>query len=381
MKKILLALILTSQTVMAKPFVPDSDSLILAKLPKVDKRLGNIRASLKKNPENLDFALLLANKYLELGRKEADPRYFSYIESVLLPWWKEAEPANEILILRAYVNQYAHKFDDALLDLNKILKKKNDAQALLMRSAIYRLQAKYDKALVDCNALTNSVSSLTKASCLASIKSLNGQAAESYENLEKELIATRASDSEKVFALTSLGEIASRLGNFSLAEKHFKSALELNPSDVYLMVVYADLLLDKEMPEKVLSFLEQPAKANEGLMIRYTKALKELGIKEFKDASLKLKESFAKSRTMGDIYHQREEALIALDLFNDVKSAHDFAKDNWRMQKEPIDASILIRTAIASKDKDSIKEITKFIEQNRIEDIKLEELLEIAKTI
>jgi predicted Zn-dependent protease len=62
------------------------------------------------SPGNLKLAAALAQRYIEQARLEGDPRYLGYAESVLGPWWKQAQPPSEILVLRATLRQSTHQF-------------------------------------------------------------------------------------------------------------------------------------------------------------------------------------------------------------------------------------------------------------------------------
>src|ERR1700730_17199526 len=71
--------------VAAAPFIPESDSQVLERLPftpndPVMRELNALRIELNKEPDNLPLALRLARRYLELGRVTGDPRYAGYAQ-------------------------------------------------------------------------------------------------------------------------------------------------------------------------------------------------------------------------------------------------------------------------------------------------------------
>jgi hypothetical protein len=119
-------IVLTSGRAVAAPFVPESDSQVLERLPFApnDPVLGRLRAlnnQLTRKPDNLPLALLVAQGYIEVGRITGDPRYGGYAQAALAPWW-DIEPAPpEVLVLRATVHQRMHQFNVALADLAKVL--------------------------------------------------------------------------------------------------------------------------------------------------------------------------------------------------------------------------------------------------------------------
>lgn len=93
-----LALTLSRLTVAtAAPFVPSDDGLVLERLPyspldPTVRELRRMRAELAREPHNVDLAIRLARRYIELGRAESDPRYFGHAEGVLQPWWHRSDP-------------------------------------------------------------------------------------------------------------------------------------------------------------------------------------------------------------------------------------------------------------------------------------------------
>src|SRR5436190_2019053 len=103
----------------AAPFVPESDSQILERLPfaasdPVIHELLALHGRLKDEPNNLPLAARVAQGYLALGRVTGDPRYAGYAQSTLTPWWDLDQPPEEILLLRATLRQRVHQFDAAL---------------------------------------------------------------------------------------------------------------------------------------------------------------------------------------------------------------------------------------------------------------------------
>ena len=143
----------------AAPFVPDTDSQVLERLPfapsdPVLRRLRELNSQLTRSPANLPLAILVAQGYLELGRVTGDPRYGGYAQAALAPWWDAAEAPQEVLVLRATLHQRMHEFDVALADLATVLNSNpRNVQARLMRATVLQVQGSYEEARKDCYAL------------------------------------------------------------------------------------------------------------------------------------------------------------------------------------------------------------------------------------
>src|SRR5262245_35321409 len=94
---------LTSRALLAAPFVPESDAVVLEELPNPAvgdaRELRALRRELARNPRDARLATRLARRYLELGRAESDPRYFGWAEGALRPWAESPEPPSEVLLL------------------------------------------------------------------------------------------------------------------------------------------------------------------------------------------------------------------------------------------------------------------------------------------
>src|SRR5882672_7125574 len=115
----LAALLLLSPTATwAAPLVPTDDSQVIERLPTpaggTKRELRDLRDALAKNPDDLGLAVRLARRYVEIGRTEADPRYYGHAEALLQPWWRLGAPPADVLLLRATLRQNRHEFSAAL---------------------------------------------------------------------------------------------------------------------------------------------------------------------------------------------------------------------------------------------------------------------------
>ena len=84
------------------------------------------------------------------------------------------------------------------------------------------------------------------------------------------------------------------------------------------------------------------------LLLRLALAQRALASREAADSTEQLRSRFEASRIRGDTLHMREEARYALHLLNDPVRALKLAQAEWRVQKEPADARILLEAALAT---------------------------------
>ncbi|MCI0599568.1 MAG: hypothetical protein L0Y50_01205 [Beijerinckiaceae bacterium] len=365
----------------AAPFVPESESQVLERLPlspsdPVMRELGALRGLLLREPGSLPVAVRLARGYLELGRVTGDPRYAGYAQAALDPWWGLQQPPEEILVLRATLRQRVHQFDAALADLAAVLAvNPRNAQARLTRATVLQVQGDYAAASEECLALRTLTKELVWTACLASVNGVTGKLRESYGELRAVLNRQSYVEPEiRSWVLTSLAEMAARAGMTEDAQGHFKQALALGAPDNYLLGAYADFLLDQGEPQEVIALLRDKIRADP-LLLRYAIALKAQGSKELSVQLEQLRDRFEASRLRGDRVHVREEARFTLHLLNDPKAALTLARENWQVQKEPADVRILLESALAAPDGAAIEAARGWLKETGLEDVQLGRIL------
>ncbi|MCP5419037.1 MAG: hypothetical protein H6970_00910 [Gammaproteobacteria bacterium] len=361
----------------AKPFVPDDDGQVLERLPffTFSPEMRELRAwrnDLADNPGDRRLAVRLAWRYVELGRAEADPRYYGYAQAALAPWWNESQPAPEVLLLRATLRQNRHDFSEALADLEKLLKvRPRAAQAWLTRAVILGVQGDYPQALRSCLALSRLATELLANACSGSILGVVGQAQASYRMLDAVLAENPEADSrERLWALTVLAETAARLGQPQAAERHFQQALALGLRDVYVLAAYADFLLDENRPAAVSALLADDIRPD-SLLLRLALAEQRLHSPQAGQYRDTLRARIQASRLRGDTTHLGNEARFALELAGQPDEALRLALANWSVQREPVDARLVLEAALAAHAPSAARPVLDWLEKTGLEDVRL----------
>lgn len=358
------------------PRVPPSGDTVVERLPDGDlaSRARRLRATeLARDPTNLILALRVARIDIGEGQRRADPRFLGRAEAALAPWIALAQPPPPVLLLRGVLRQSAHDFDAALSDLDTVIADKAaDAalktQAHLTRAVVHQVRGDYDLATADCAAAAAMVPRLAALACLAGSASLTGRARATMAALERFALAGSDQDdrSSRVWALTVLGEIAGRLDDTTLADRAFLAARGLAPDDTYLLAAHADLMLDTGRAAEVISLLTSRARVDP-LLLRLIEAHRQQGTADpVLESDLALR--FETSRRRGDATHQREEARFMLHVRDDTPAALRLAEANWRVQREPADASILLEAAAAGHVPDRAAPVVAWMDKNHVED-------------
>lgn len=368
------ALLLTIGTAaQAEPFVPEEDGYVVELLPTAgdatSRELRDLRAQLANKPEDLQLALRLARHYVELGRREFDPRHFGHAEAVLQPWWSLDEAPVEVLVMRATLRQNRHDFATALDDLSAALAADpRNAQAWLTQAVILQVIGRHDEARRSCGRLALLATPLATATCAADVASVSGQAREAYTLLSEVVDADADADPAlRQWALTVLAEIALRADDPIAAERHFRSALAAGTKDAYLLGAYADFLLDQGRPAEARDLLVDETRSDP-LLLRLALAEKQLGAATLTEHVSALEARFAASRLRGDSVHRREEARFTLHLLGQPQEALQLALANWEVQREVWDARLVLEAALASGAPQAAAGVVAWLHDHRFQD-------------
>src|SRR5258708_2039044 len=80
-------------TASAGPYVPASDSDVVATVPKRSSpeqaALAQAKMMLATAPNDPRAAASYARTAISIGRRTSDPRYLGKAQAVLMPWWKD----------------------------------------------------------------------------------------------------------------------------------------------------------------------------------------------------------------------------------------------------------------------------------------------------
>jgi hypothetical protein len=376
-----------SASAQAAPYLPASDVQVLATVPAraSDPRareLVVLRQAWRAQPEDVNLAVRLAQRYFDEVAAEGDPRYVGYAQAALQPWWALPAPPVAVRVLRAMLLQFDHRFDAALLDLDAAVAAEPDnAAAWSWRTAILMVQARYAEARKSCVQMAALTSDLVGVACRAQVDAATGQAGPAAAALRAALQShSDASPDERLWCLTRLAETEERRGAFEAAEGAFREALALGIPDVYLQAAYADFLLDRGRPAEVLPLLKDRGRADV-LLLRLTQAAKATGDAKAASLAAELAARFDAARRRGDTTHRKEESRFTLAVQGDVARALVLAKENFAAQREPIDARILLEAAVAARDPAAAQPALDWMAASGIQSVALQPLAERLKAL
>ncbi|WP_298612233.1 tetratricopeptide repeat protein [uncultured Thiothrix sp.] len=370
-----------STSLQAAAYIPASEQTVVAVLPNYlqanSEAIRSFKRVLEQDPYSLEANVGLARLYIELGRSEADPRYYGYAETVLQPWWTEATPPPEVLLLRATLRQHQHDYAAALQDLKQLVRlQPNSSQGWLTLAVVQWVQGDYSAARKTCNALLTQASTWYGSLCFSQVLSFTGDAERAYA-LQASLLPSFNQNSLELqqWVTTNLAEIAWRLGKLSLAEEHFQQALAIKRRDNYLLRVYSDFLLSEQRPQEVLTLLKDKG-SDDALLLRLALASQQAQqTKQTQAYRHQLEARYEAARLRQSSLHRRDEALYLLSFAGDSKQALALAQANWAEQKEAEDTTLLLRAALANQDWVTARKVQVWLAQTEQQDARLQALL------
>jgi hypothetical protein len=109
----------------------------------------------------------------------------------------------------------------------------------------------------------------------------------------------------------------------------------------------------------------------DALLLRLAIAQQRLGLAAAPANIAILQARFDATRQRGDSTHGREEARFMLELHHDAAAALALAQANWRVQKEPADALVLIAAAREAGQVELVQQLLASFDAQGWQDVRL----------
>ncbi len=368
----------------AAPFTPTSDSVVVETLPgrasdPALKRVDSLRKQLAARPDDADLRVQIARRYFDMAMAQGDPRYVGYASAAIAPLAKAAPASTSVqadhALVLGLIQQFSHDFELALTSLAKASQlNPKSPEPLLWRSAIFMVLARYPEASAECQRAAPLADPLVGAGCSAYVEATAGQLDAAYAKLVAAVAAApQAAPELLLWQATRLAEMAWRLGRFDTAEGHFKSAIKQGVTDQFLLAAYADFLIARQRPGEAIKLLADWERSDI-LLLRLALAGKIVGDQRSTNWATQLRERFAAAALRGDRMHEQEAARFELDIEGNAAKALTLASANYKVQKEPRDAEILMRAAAVAKQGKSAQVAIDWLRTSRYQDPALEAL-------
>jgi tetratricopeptide (TPR) repeat protein len=369
---------LVASAASAAPYRPSDDATILVTVPQAavstQAAIRKSQIALAANPNDLNHALEVARAAIRDGRASADPRRYGQAQAALAPWWSIPDAPMNVRVLRAIIRQSLHDFAGAEADLDAILRlDPRNGQARLTRAFVRQTVGALADAKDDCRQLPPSVGQTAFAVCLLRMEALTGAAGTALERLDQIIkIDPRSELAVRRWAQAVGADMAAMLGKTDAADLRFSEATA-NGGDIPTLVAFADHLLDTDRPAEVLTLLVGRSEADI-VYLRLAIAGKRLNDARAPQWTALLADRFAAAKAGGVQLHLREEARFELEVRGDAATALPLALANWKVQKEPSDARLVLQAALAANNPAAAADVLAFIEKTGLADTRIKPL-------
>ena len=352
---------LAAAAAFAAPIVPTHDGQLIERLPDV------ARAGASADPV---AAAREARALLEAARRAGDPRLAGRALARLSRWASDQRAPAELVLLLADTEQYLHRFGPATERLQALVSRAPaQPQAWLMLATLQRVQGRYHQSDAACLALVQLRAHPYGGACTAENLALKGEFDTARRQLQA-LIALAGEPGARAWLWTTLAELEQRAGRAAASDQAWKQSLA-SARDSYTAIAYADFLLDQQRPREAWALLQAEPRSDAALL-RLAIAARRARLPEARALEAELRERFAQAdQRSGPSGHERERALMALDIERDAAAALRAARANVEHQREPLDLLLLARSAAAAGDAAAVSEARALARQIGLRDMRL----------
>lgn len=324
----------------AAPINPRHADEVIERLPPV---LRSASASVQDPAQ----AVAQARQLLDIARRDGDPRPAGRALALLARWQQDPAAPAEVVVTLATLEQYLHRFGPAVQRLKALVRRDPEqAQAWLLLASLHRLQGRLAESDQACTMLQRQKVQPYGDACLAENQSLRGEF-DAARQAFSSLLARSRSAGERAWLLTSLAELETRAEQVAAADEAWRGALQAEPS-TYTAVGYADFLLDQQRPQQAWDTLAS-LERSDGVLLRLAIAARRLQRPDAAALQQELLARYAQADLRPESTgHDRERALLALDLLDRPAQALAAARRNVAQQNEAIDLWLLARSAKAA---------------------------------
>jgi len=363
----------------AEPVVAYDDAQVIEVLPAVSggrAQERQLRRAWAANPSDEAVATALARHELEQARSEGDPRRAGQALAALQAWPDPASAPDDVLLLRATVEQYLHEFDNSAAHLELLVHRKpQSAQAWLTLATVRRVQGRYVESSRACAALGSAGAWLYAQACLAENEGLLGHVQRARQALTVLLAAPRLDAGTKNWLWTSMAELEARAGRPAESEAAYRHALAAQ-HDSYTVLSFADFFILRSRDADALALLASEPRSDAVLLrlaIAGTRARSRTAGPDAQEMRERMQQAALRPGAFDT--HAREQAMFALWVDQQPQRALQLARRDVRIQREALDLIVFAQAARAAGQLDALHEMDSIRKNMGFHDERLDALL------
>ncbi len=358
---------------------PVRDDEVIEVLPATSgsrAEIRQLRRMLAADARDAQSAVRLSRLYLEQGRSQGDPRFVGQALALLGAWPSASDAPDEVLLMRATLQQFLHDFDTSAANLEQLVARRpGHAQAWLTLATVRRVQGRYAASDSACTGVAAAGAAAHAAACQAENDSLRGDFDGTRSALARLLADARMqAPAMRNWLLTTLAESEARAGRPVQAETAYRQALEAD-ADSYTALSYADFLIQRSRFADASKQMENQPRTDAALLRLAITGLRTQSPSAPADVrELRERMALASLRPEARTTHAREYAMFALWIDKLPRKALELAKENVRHQREPLDVLLLAQAAAASQDAGARREAASLAKEMGLRDARLDAL-------
>ena len=363
------------------PITPTHDDEVIEVLPamtggRAEER--RLRKQLALQPRDPALAVGIAKRYLAQAHERGDPRFAGMAMAAIEGWTNEATMPDDVLMMRATLQQYLHAFDGSAHSLQVLLARPGAqprAQAWLTLATVGRVQGRYADSDLACQQVATNGAALHAQACLAENAALRGDVDPARVVLTRLLAAPDIPVSTRAWLTTSRAELEQRAGHAAAAEASYRAAVRLE-ADAYATLSFADFLIEQKRPAEALVLLKGQARSDAVLLRLSIAGVQARASSAVADAAeMRERIALANERPDAKVFHGREQAMFALWVERRPERALALAHGNVRQQREPQDLLVLAQAARATGRTEAMQEVRNLLTQMGLRDQRAESVL------
>lgn len=314
---------------------------------------------------SLTEATRLARQQFLLAMDQGDPSWLGRAQALLKPWWAGTELPADTLFVRGLIKQGLHDFESSRQDFEQaITLEPNRPEFWSWLLALDLVGSRLAQAQSTCQQIGERFGASEANACQGVLQVRSGQALKGLRLLDGLVGQPGFRDGSAADWLAfHRGEARRVLGQPQAALQIWLPALASGARPHGLRLAAVELLNDLGRYAQAARLNDQQPRSD-ALLVQAIRSAKGLGQQDIaKNLTQAFRERLARQTERGDGSNERPVVVFFLDVENKPDQALVLARQAWTSQKEPADAILYGRAALATRNRDAAKEVVTWLQQ------------------
>ncbi len=334
---------------------------------------------------SLTEATGMARQRFLLAMDQGDPSWLGQAQALLRPWWAVQELPAETLFVRGLVKQGLHDFESSRQDFERALSiEPNRPEFWSWLLALDLVGSRLTQAQSTCQQIGVRFGVREADACQGVIHYRSGQAEQGLRLLDG-LVGRQGfrEGSAADWLAFHRGEARRVLGQPQLALQVWLKALESGARPHGLRLAAVELLNDLgRFRFAQAGKLNDQEPRSDALLVQAIRSARGLGQQDLaRNLTQVFRERLARQTARGELNNERPVLVFLLDVENKPEQALVLARQAWATQREPADAVLYGRAALANQNRDAAKELVTWLEQTGYREVTQQALFSALRAL